>query len=113
MLYAAFANPADALQVIQALTIVATGNPSATPPVPPNPIVASVLVWLAPNNGGVDVSNPGVIAMLGQLAALGLITQGQSSTIQALAHTPTVISPGQVSDAWLSNRPGNLVGGNG
>lgn len=111
-LYSAFANPADALQVIEALTGLAAGNPDASPPVAPNPIVASVLSWLAPNNGGVDVSNPAVIAMLGEMVAGALITQAQSDTIQALAQVPTDISAGQVSDAWLPNRPGGIVGGN-
>lgn len=103
-LYAAFADPSDALQVMNALTAIATGNPSATPPVAPNPVVAAVLSWLAPNNGGVDVSNASVIAMLEGMATAGAITAQQSTTIQALAQTPTFITATQVSRCLIPSR---------
>lgn len=99
-LYAAFANPADALQVMTALATVASGS------LPNSPIVARVLTWMSPAQGGVDISNSAVLATLAQLVTAGLITSAQSSTIQALAMTMTVIPVDQVSRCLATYRSG-------
>ncbi len=100
--------PADALAVMQGLKAVAAGNPSATPPVAPNPVVAKTLEWMAPSEGGVDVGNASVRGMLDQLAAAGALAPASVATLKALAQQPAAVDPGQVSRCLIPYRNGGL-----
>lgn len=117
-IYAAFPDPTDALAVMSALADLAAGDAAADPPIPANPIVARSLTWLEPNNGGIDVSNAAVRAMLdrmtapaGATPARGQIVPAQASTLKALAEWPASVDPAQVSRAWLRYRPNGQITG--
>jgi hypothetical protein len=107
--FATFPNQADAEQIIQALEMVADGQPDAVPPVLPNPIVARALVWMQPNNGGIDLSYPAVRNMLDQMAQLGAITTDQVNTLKALAEKPTKVPVDDVSRVWYQYRPNGRI----
>jgi hypothetical protein len=95
--YAAFADPADGRQVVAALKAVAAQDPAANPSAPD---VALALEWMQPANGGIDLSNASVRAMLDQLAAAGAITAAQAAALKALAERPAAINADAVSRAW-------------
>jgi hypothetical protein len=107
--YNAFPNPSDALAVMTGLATATAGNPSATPPVPANPILLKVLEWMTPPAGGVDVGNAAVRAQLDSLQASGVLTPASVATLKALAEQPAFIDYAQVSRVLAASR----TGGNG
>jgi hypothetical protein len=97
----AFATPSDGVAVVEA--IKAAGSANA--------VVAFFLPWLdSTSPSGLDLGNAAVRGMLDVLAAGGAVSAQAAAAIKGLAEEPTVITPGQVSDAWLQYRPGGIVG---
>lgn len=95
--FSIFANPSDAEAVMTGLATVATSNP----------VVARALTWLAPNNGGIDLSNASVRTMLDSL--VGTLTSEAVATLKSAAEVPQVVSVDQVSRCLLVNRPEGKV----
>jgi hypothetical protein len=50
-----------------------------------NKIVERALKWMAPNQGGLDVGDPSVIAMIEALATAEVITEVEAATFKGLA----------------------------
>jgi hypothetical protein len=98
--FAAFADPADAEHVMEALEALA----------PTNPVIKRALDWMQPNNGGIDLSFASVRTMLDQMAAGGAITTAQAGTLKALAQQPVNITAADVSRVLAPSRPGGRLG---
>lgn len=93
-IFAAFEDPSIPEQLMQALEAAADSNP----------VVRRSLIWLRPNNGGVDVGHPATRALLDQLAQVGAIPQSTADVIKALAEEPQIITANEVSAAMRSYR---------
>lgn len=72
-------DPAAAEAAIQGIEVAAESNA----------VIARALRWISPDNGGVDVGNSIVRAMLDQLAAGGAITQTAADAIKAVGERTT------------------------
>jgi hypothetical protein len=110
-------NPSDVPTLLSVLSTLATaGFPAASPaPIPANPLAGLVLAWLAPSEGGVDVTNALVIEVLtllntSTIDGVPLLSSEIADTIVALGQRPATITHGQVSAALLSSRAGNIIG---
>lgn len=62
-----------------------------------NPVLARVLTWVDPNQGGIDVGNPITREQLDALAAAGVLAAGQVAAIKALAERPAAVSASDVT----------------
>jgi hypothetical protein len=109
--FAAIPDPTAAEAFMQGLEAVAAGNPSANPPVAPNPVIARALKWMATDSIGIDVSFASVRGMLDQLAAAGALNAASVATIKALAQQPAVVTADDVSRVWAQYRPNGQITG--
>lgn len=101
--FAAFANPADGEAVLTALEAAAAGNGATAR------VVKRALRWLQPGEGGLDVGNASVRAMIDQLAAGGVLTPTQAATLKGLGERPATVSASDVSRAWARYRPDGRI----
>ena len=73
------------------------------------------------SNSPLDITNPRILAGLDALTAATILpvntatapatTPGSKADLLAYGSVPQVVTHGQVSDAWLQYREGNIVGG--
>jgi len=77
-----------------------------------NPLVARVVSWISPSEGGIDAGHPNTIAMLDVLVSSGVFTTDEATKFKNLAQTtvsradelgfPPVLS-GYITKARLQN----------
>lgn len=76
-----------------------------------NPVLARVVKWLSPSEGGIDVGNHVVRAQLDYLSTLGIpgITTDVVNVLKGLAEVPQTITADEVSAAWAPHRPDGRI----
>lgn len=64
-----------------------------------SPIIARVLDWLKPNNGGVDFGDAQTLGLVGLLTQGGLFTAEEYAALSAIALVPQTITEAQIERA--------------
>jgi len=69
-----------------------------------SPVVARVLKWLAPTNGGLDFGDLQTMQLIGSLTTGGLFTQEEYDAISAMSLVPNQVTADDVSAAMAVSR---------